>query len=469
LKRKASKEAKQKEPEQEIIRLSDDDLATIFRMDPDAAQSTDISATEHLFEVSSAPLKAKLLHSELTTRAKSLINTSLSNIRTAEHSIRAFTETSKARKALMERIDTMGLPQELIQCFTRVAMSKLRIKNLIRGVENAIKIRQHHDEVAVGKGGEEADCTDAVSELMHWYEGQRAADHDGTLFRQLFPEGERTFTRRRVEPRTDEGDVEADAASNSSGVSLDNLKCSCCFKGHASDENDLLLCDGLGCYRAFHTNCLEPKLTPEEVAADENEHWFCPLCTAHGRLIHYAQQEYIGDDFFGGSPVKEWEKASDVFPEAEFESVVAQKLKDGIRDNDVNEFLSEALGMFVSSSNQSVPAEYLDDEETDESDEDFDSDNEEDEEDAEGSSDEDSLFEEQQLLKEKIDKDELDALSACSSDADADDSDNRRGRRSRKGRLSAAQGRDDSTTDDDEDSRSASPPSDAGKLDTANM
>ena len=87
-------------------------------------------------------------------------------------------------------------------------MSKLSIKNLICGIENAIKTRQHHDEIAVGKGGEEADCTDAVSELMHWYSGQtRTADHDGALFRELFPEGERTFTRRRVEQRTDEAHV----------------------------------------------------------------------------------------------------------------------------------------------------------------------------------------------------------------------------------------------------------------------
>jgi hypothetical protein len=116
-------------------------------------------------------------------------------------------------------------------------------------------------------------------------------------------------------------------------------------------------------------------LTPKEVAADENEHWFCLLCTAHGRLIHYAQKEYTGDDFFGRSHVTEWEKAIDVFPEAEFEIVMAQKLKDGIWGNGVNKFLSEALGMSISSSNQSAPAEYLDDEETDESDEDFDSDN----------------------------------------------------------------------------------------------
>ena len=49
-----------------------------------------------------------------------------------------------------------------------------------------------------------------------------------------------------------------DAASNSSWVSLDNLKCVCCLTGHVSDENDLLLCDGSGCYRAYHTRWVKP-------------------------------------------------------------------------------------------------------------------------------------------------------------------------------------------------------------------
>ena len=111
-----------------------------------------------------------------------------------------------------------------------------------------------------------------------------------------------------------------------------------------------------------------------------------------------------------------------------------------------------------------MPVEYLDDKD-DESDEDFDSGN--DEEEAEGSDEEDSLHEEQQLLKEKIDKDELDALSVC-SDLEAEDDGSKRGLQRRRRRHSAGRGREDLTSDE-EDSRSASLPSDAGKLDTANM
>lgn len=247
LKRRGSKNKREKrssggEDSKMAPYLSEDELGAIFRIDREGTQSSDIAAAEQLFEVLSAPLKAKLLNAELTNRAKSLINTSLSTIRTAEHSIRAFTETSKARKVLMERIESMGLPQELIQCFTRIAQSKMRIKDLIRGVESSIKTRQHQDLLVLWEEG-----IDPVSDLMRWYTNE----NDKIAEDYLFPEGARTFPRRRVEPRTDEAN-EVDDASNSSGVSLDNLRCACCLKGHASDDNDLLMCDGVGCFRAFH-------------------------------------------------------------------------------------------------------------------------------------------------------------------------------------------------------------------------
>ena len=466
LKRKSSRGDKRKLPitADTTTCLSDEQLNGIFTIDRAGTLPTDISSAEESFEVLSAPLKAKLLHAELTNRAKSLINTSLSTIRTAEHSIRAFTETSKARKGLMERIENMGLPQELIQCFTRIAQSKMRIKDLIRGVESAIKTRQHHDPSDNVEEG-----IDAVIELMDWYLSQKEKKNDPELYNHLFPEGPRTLSRRRVEPRTDEAKGETDDASNSSGVSLDNLRCACCLESNASDENDLLLCDGLGCYRAFHMQCLQPKLTPGEVATDDNEHWFCPFCTAHGELIHFAHREFLGDEFFGGSPPKEWETARDVFPEANFEMAVAQKLKGGIRDEGVNQFLSEHLGIHLASTqSNNASTEYQEDED-DESDEDFESDEEEV---AVGSDSEDSLEEERRLVQETIDKDELDALSVGSTDDDVDSDGggavNKPGRRMMRTRKSARQSRDHSSCDD-EDSDSSEDKPDVGTLDTANM
>lgn len=298
--------------------LTDEELNAIFRCPPqlpinanaDASKSIDVVLTELKFERVSAPLKAKILHAELTTRAKAFINKTLSNIRVAEHSIRAFTESSKARKLLSERMETMDgrLPQELAQCVFKIAYAKKRIRDFIMSIRETIKRRSLHGRMARGHYEENIDCVDVTNELMQWYlshgKSEQSGDRGGTdLLKFLFPEGH--MRRRRVEPRTAEANTSSNAsashASDSSGVSLDDLKCTCCNEGHASHENDLLLCDGENCYRAFHMHCLEPKLTPEELASDENDNWFCPFCSAHAMLVHWTQREV--DQSFEQFPV----------------------------------------------------------------------------------------------------------------------------------------------------------------------
>lgn len=229
----------------------------------------------------------------------------------------------------------------------------------------------------------------------------------------------------------------------------------------------MLLCDGVGCYRAFHMNCLSPKLTPEQIEADDMEHWFCPLCAAHGELIHFAQQEHLGDDFVSSSPPKEWECAHDVFPEAELEVSIAHKMKNDIRDDEVDQFLSQSLGVALPAHKTDNSSLELEDED-EESDDDFDSDCVGIEDDNHSDS-EDSLEEEKKLLKEKIDKDELDALFAgAGDDTDTECSNgNKRGRRSRRTRYSTRQSRDEATSDSEPESSDGKP--DVGTLDTANM
>ena len=464
----------------------------------DSCELNDISSTELKFERLSAPLKAKLLHSELTIRAKSLINTALSNIRSTEHSLRVFTETSKARKALAERIDKMGFPQELIQCVMRMAQSKMKIKHLISAVQQTIKSRPHRGNLS-DRDADTADNVDVVGELMQWYMNQEQSEpgkildcgSNSSLHRRLFPEG--NLQRRRFEPRTDEAE-EASKATDSSGVSLDDLRCSCCHDGHASTENDLLLCDGMGCYRAFHMHCLEPKVTPEEVAGGDDDNWFCPLCTAHATLVHYTQQEYLGDEWenvlksnekqYGNykdcQSHLEWETADDVFPEAISELRVAQKMREGIQDDETNEFLSETFG--ITRTSVDVKNDFLEHpgEDEEENDEDFEFGVQENDE-----SDDDSLAEdmdeEKNLLNEKIEDDELDALSVClsiqGSDNDMPYSDGDldgtgsiiRPRRSKRKKATLPHERSDDSSSEGNQSSSKSGMQDMGKLDTANI
>ena len=86
-------------------------------------------------------------------------------------------------------------------------------------------------------------------------------------------------------------------SDSSSGVSLDDAKCCICLIGDATDENDLLLCDGLGCCRAYHMECLEPIVSLEELEGKDNEDWFCPLCSSLANCMHTIQSYYMGEEW----------------------------------------------------------------------------------------------------------------------------------------------------------------------------
>jgi len=346
--------------------------ATMNDKNKPAADECIITNLEKKFEFITADLKSSTLHAELTTRSRSLIKSSLSTIRNAEHSLRTFTETSRARKALSERIQLaerernygdddsddgvgveLGLPQELCQCVMRIAVSKMRVREMIMGLENVIRSRPSHRGVGPSSSGVPGDgeWRDAVSDLMQWYQQSKqaeeilslainedqsavaamnttlstTADSSKSLLHHLFPEG--SLRRRRYEPRTGEAaqhtEEDTNDASSVTSISLDDLRCSSCLGTDACDDNDMLLCDGMGCYRSFHMQCLVPKVTLEDMQKDgvEDEDWFCPLCTAHANLIHFAQCEYFGDDPEDSNEedMEEWEMARDVFSEAPFE------------------------------------------------------------------------------------------------------------------------------------------------------
>ena len=100
--------------------------ATSNNVDMTTYDDCKIALLEKQFEYQSGELKSQLLHTELTTRSRGIIKTSLATIRQYQHSLRSITETSKARKVLSERIESqleLGLPQELCQCVMRIAVS----------------------------------------------------------------------------------------------------------------------------------------------------------------------------------------------------------------------------------------------------------------------------------------------------------------------------------------------------------
>jgi hypothetical protein len=166
----------------------------------------------------------------------------------------------------------------------------------------------------------------------------------------------------------------------------------------------------------------------------------------------------------------EWETANEIFPEAELELRVAQKFKDGIKDDETTLFIAETFGigavgvagMESESMNEDALAMHDDDDEED--DEDFGQDIDED-----SSADED-MKEEKKLLKEKIGKDEL-ALLDCSDESESSDDDDSEDedaglRRSKRRRFTFPVAR---AKGDDSGQSSDSRPSDIGALDTSNI
>ena len=495
--------------------MTDEELNAIFRCIPESPtengddkpagsdnrySAEEILALEQKFELVSAPLKARLLKEELTTKSRKVIKAALSAMRLAEHSLRSFTETSRARKALTERIESLGMPQEMYQVIHKIASSKMKILNLVSTLEQIIRCRPPRALDGPSSDGGEVPLSmvvdraprpanknaDPIDRLMDWYNSQpsetKGRDLDGkSLLHHMFPEG--SLKRRRCEPRTDEGDDGLDSSGleeepaeddndSSSGISLDNLRCHACMSNQASESNDMLLCDGIGCHRAFHMECLHPKVTPEEVAkSGDDDDWFCPLCTAHATLIHYAQSEYFGHD--ESHDLDDWENAVDVFPEAEMELRVAKKFKDGKRDEETEAYTKETLGIGrgVHKQRPEHEASSLDIEEED-SEEDEDFDHEDAEVDDESLADDMDL--EVKLAKEKIKRDEIDALSVSSiggedsdddSSSDDEDGGGDKPRRSKRRRFELPE----KSSGDSEDSDDRSELRDVGKLDTANI
>ena len=71
-------------------------------------------------------------------------------------------------------------------------------------------------------------------------------------------------------------------AYSDAGVLLDDIVCSVCRDtGNDAPDNDTLLCDYIGCSRAYHQLCLTPPQAGT-VSLSNDDEWFCP---AHDTLL----------------------------------------------------------------------------------------------------------------------------------------------------------------------------------------
>jgi hypothetical protein len=167
-----------------------------------------------------------------------------------------------------------------------------------------------------------------------------------------------TSTSKATDKNNTAGDKDDD-----SGITLDDLQCCVCMIGDASDENDVLLCDGQGCYRAYHMKCMYPEVSPEDIA-NEEEDWFCPLCSAIDHFVVKTQIACCGEDWEhrreeegkdDSSSLQSWGRVADVFPTSEWECETAERYKRGRQSEEIQDLLTMYLGEEFSPTTPAMP------------------------------------------------------------------------------------------------------------------
>ncbi|KAL7576427.1 hypothetical protein ACA910_018230 [Epithemia clementina (nom. ined.)] len=323
----------------------------------------------------------------------------------------------------------------------------------------------------------------ATSEKEEGNNGKRKDDNDVDKKKQVKASSmQKEFAKGRTDhPDNKKGRAKGGVGDDTdSGVTLDNLHCCVCHTDHATDENDLVMCDGTGCYRAYHMKCLKPELTLADLENEDSPDWFCPLCMALSRTLLSIQIEYKGEEWeeeryniqqqeqrnhktAGAAAAaatdddshKSWDNPDEVFPTAAQDYAAACQMKQGLRNKATDDLLARILGVDQLSDHDSddeAEDEHFDldsfmrqrqqrrqrkerrerhseGDDDDDDDDDDENDDDDDDDDDESSHSSQATLVEMSSVELEIGKGELDALSKASSADGDDDTDNGAGKR----------------------------------------
>ena len=467
---------------------NDDTFFTMQNATPAALQSQ--------FERSTRSDKLALYKTEFR-RLWNQMKQQMQQIRLAQTTIQSYTNTKRARKNFTVR------SQELCQTFLRYTTAKRKCRDSLLNMSRLLQHPNQEGVMAALLGF----VKENPKEKAHWFpfgirenrqiprfgadDDNPAAPSDGQdgVPKQVVVTKEPEITKTTAPATAKRGNAPPPntnpKSDDDSGISLDDLKCCICFVGDASDENDLLMCDGRGCFRSHHMQCLQPALSepPEE------DDWFCPMCQAFAKILAGVQSEYTGDEWNAdGDSIASWEQAEDVFPEVMLEHKYAQQWKSGNMDDECHDFLQHMFGETKVQEAAAAQEQYVEMEDDDDEDDDFDltdfqkERNQTYEENASADSDHSSqaTLQDMSSVEIKIRKSELAALSSGESDSDSsDDDDNENddeaGRRKSR-RLRSAPQTSRSCTDTEGGSTDGQPDvvvewrdKDMGKLDESNI
>lgn len=93
-----------------------------------------------------------------------------------------------------------------------------------------------------------------------------------------------------LELDTGETDMTGITDGDTGELDAEDVFCSACGHAEATDENDILLCDGF-CERAYHQRCVVPPVATEDIPPGD-EGWLCPLCDARVDAFYTLNSDF---------------------------------------------------------------------------------------------------------------------------------------------------------------------------------
>ena len=231
------------------------------------------------------------------------------------------------------------------------------------------------------------------------------------------------------------------------------------------------MCDGLGCFRAHHMHCHAPIITPTQ--AQEEDDWFCPLCTTLGKFVADVQSEFTGDEWYSedAGSVASWDCVNDVFPEAPIQYEMAMNWKNNKIDDPTKAYLKDFFG----DDDDDHHHHYV----VDDNDNQHDSDEEEEDDDfdptkkADGDDDNSDASSKATLgdlsIELNIGRKELAALSGGESSSDDDDDASKKQNKTRRSRRMRGSYAAASRTNTDDEKSASITSADVGKFDESNI
>eukprot|EP00536_Pseudo-nitzschia_multiseries_P007431 jgi/Psemu1/195581/e_gw1.175.12.1 len=377
--------------------------------------TAEIKLLEKEFELVSGAEKARMWDRQFK-QIKTFLKSQASNIRMAKTTLATMTSTKRNRQHFLESSAKTRTKssQELAQTLCKLTGAKFKIREALLSLEalrtntDAIDFPtlyswceenpKHASHVFpygsdICKDGrrivprtrerkkeakEESRCvaskrcnktvTDVVPNEIVLTNGSTTSKHRGkskssTCASETVAKSSKSQTRskrgekknaRKNEPKEDCGVVHG-ASDDDSGITLDDLQCSICMIGDATDDNDVILCDGKDCHRAYHMKCVYPAIKPEDIE-NEDENWFCPICSNVAELMGETHDFCVADDGDDDEASSaSWEDVHDVFPDSQWEFETATKYLKGKRNEDTQHLLAMFLGEDINKTTAQMP------------------------------------------------------------------------------------------------------------------